>query len=70
MGGIIAAIAIAGLVLWLTGGSRKRTAPAPEDDVTTPIDREELEAAERELADDREARDAEDEDEDWGPGTR
>jgi hypothetical protein len=70
LGTIIAAVAIGAVLLWLFGGSRKRAAPAPEDDVTTAIDREELEAAERELAEDAEARDADDEEEDWGPGTR
>ncbi|MFN0181297.1 MAG: hypothetical protein ACKVZ0_21020 [Gemmatimonadales bacterium] len=70
MGAIIAVAVSAAVLLWLFGGSRKRAAPAPEDDVTTAIDREELEAAERELAEDTEARDVDDDQEDWGPGTR
>jgi hypothetical protein len=70
MGAIIAAVAIGAVLIWLFGGSKKRPPPAPEDDTTTPIDREELEAAERDLADDGGARDVDDPEEDWGPGTR
>jgi beta-lactam-binding protein with PASTA domain len=70
LGALIAVAVVAAVLLWLFGGSRKRAVPAPEDDVTTAIDREELEAAERELAEDTEAQDVDDEEEDWGPGTR
>lgn len=74
---LVIAIAFA-LIIWLfrptrLAGPRPRALPAPEDDITTPIDKDELEAAERELEQDRGARalgedpDAED---DWGPGTR
>jgi hypothetical protein len=47
--------------------------PAPEDDVKTPIDHAALEEAERELNDPR-ARPLcdgiDEDDDDWGPGTR
>jgi hypothetical protein len=70
MGMLIGILAVAGLIAWFMsrGGGN---APDPEDDVTTPIDREALEEAERELLADGGARpigDAIDE-EDWGPGT-
>lgn len=72
---LLGLVIIVGLALWLVGGGRRRRAAAPEDDVTSPIDREALEGAERELEADREARplhDGIDEEEadDWGPGTR
>ena len=71
--GIAALIA---LFAWLTGFGRSRTMVTPEDDIVTPIDEDELAAAERELRDDRTARpihDAVENDpndpDDWGPGT-
>ena len=65
---------LVGIFLWLVLPRRKRT-PAPEDDVTTPIDEAELAAAERQLAEDPEARSLgeraeEAAEDDWGPGTR
>jgi hypothetical protein len=67
--GIVGVVAIVGLLLWLFSGRRKRAAPAPEDDLITPIDRDELAEAERELAEDDGAREADDDaPEDWGPG--
>jgi len=66
---LIGAAALAALLLWLLLPSRRRRIPAPEDDVTTPIDHDELAEAERELAsaDDPSALD-DDEHDDWGPG--
>ena len=46
---LIALAALAAILLWLFTPLRRRRTPAPEDDVSTPLDREELEAAEREL---------------------
>ena len=71
MGSLIGIAAAVAILMWLLG--RKPVEPAPGDDITTPIDREELEQAERELAEDTDARpihDAfEDDEDDWGPGT-
>lgn len=57
------------LLVWLLF-PKQRTVPAPEDDVTTPIDHAELEEAERGLKQDKQARsvDEADEEEYWGPG--
>jgi hypothetical protein len=67
--------ALIALFLWLTGVGRSPRLPAPEDDVTTPIDHDELAAAERELRDDAGARPIQetaesdpDDPDDWGPG--
>jgi len=60
------AIAVALLVFFWP--KPRRATPAPEDDVTTPIDREELEQAERELRESRGRSLDEAEDDDWGPG--
>jgi len=61
------------LLVWLFLPSR-RPLPAPEDDVETSIDQEELAEAERELEDDPGARPLErgldDDQDDWGPGAR
>lgn len=70
MGLLLGLLAIVGVIAWLMSRGGAQT-PAPEDDVTTPIDRAALEEAERELREDGGARpigDALDED-DWGPGT-
>lgn len=74
MGAWIGIIAIAALLFWLLGiGKRQDRRPAPEDDVDTPIDQAELDAAEREVRNDPDAKAAADavdnDDEDWGPGT-
>jgi hypothetical protein len=62
-------IAIAALLLWFFWPKPRRATPAPEDDVTTPIDREELERAERELRESRGSRSLDEaEEDDWGPG--
>lgn len=63
---------IAALLVWLLGiGKRKPI--APEDDVDTPVDRDELAQAEREIKDDPTAKPAadavDDNDDDWGPGS-
>ena len=70
MGMLLGAVAVLALLAWVMK-SGDQPGPAPEDDVTTPIDRAALEEAERELLADDGARpigDAIDE-EDWGPGT-
>lgn len=66
--------AMAALLVWLLGiGKRQDNRASPEDDVDTPIDKDELEAAEREIRDDPDARAAADavdnDDDDWGPGS-
>jgi hypothetical protein len=65
---------MAAVLVWLMGiGRRQDRRVAPEDDVETPIDRDELDAAEREIKDDPDAKAAadavDDSDDDWGPGT-
>ena len=63
------------LLVWLLGVGKRQDArkPAPEDDVNTPIDHSELDAAEREIRDDPDAKAAADavdtDDDDWGPGS-
>jgi hypothetical protein len=75
MAGLIGAAALIAVVLWLFARRRPRAAPAPEDDIETPVDEALLAEAERELEEDPEARplhdgfEKEDAD-DWGPGTR
>lgn len=73
MMGIIGLAAGIGLFLWLIGFGRREPIVAPEDDVTTPTDVDELALAEQELADDASARPIheafEDDDDDWGPGS-
>ena len=73
MSAFLGVAAIIALLIWLMGGKRRRTTRAPEDAVETMVDHKELEAAERELADDQEARPIHDgmvdDDDDWGPGT-
>jgi len=73
MATLIGVVALMVLAVWLLGGRRSPRRAAPEDDVTTPIDAEELARAEREVADDPEARSLddgwEDDRDDWGPGT-
>ena len=66
-------IALLALVLvWLLGLGR-RTPIAPEDDIDTPIDHDELAEAERAVKEDRTAKPAadavDDDDDDWGPGS-
>jgi hypothetical protein len=61
------AIAVALLVFFWP--KPRRATPAPEDDVTTPIDQEELEQAERELRESRGGRSLDEaEEDDWGSG--
>jgi hypothetical protein len=71
--GLWIGVAVLAILLGWLFVPRRRPAPEPEDDVTTPIDRAELEQAEREVKRDGSARAlderVEDED-DWGPGTR
>lgn len=75
MGSLIGIAAIMALLLWLLGVGKARPVPAPEDDVFTTIDTDELAEAEAELAEDpsarpiHEAMEGEDDDEDWGPGS-
>ncbi len=67
--GVVALVAIMG---WLFTRVGPRPAAAPEDDVVTPVDRAELAAAERELAeaDGAEALGDDEGEDDWGPGAR
>ena len=72
MGTLIAVGLIVAFLLWLIGAGRRDREIAPEDDVETPLDRDELAEAEAELMEDAEARsidEAMEDDEDWGPGT-
>lgn len=61
------------LLAWLLGGGRGPSQVAPEDDIDTPVDIGELEAAELEMRDDPSPRPIQDafadDDDDWGPGT-
>ncbi len=68
---VFGAVVVLALLAWVMGFGSPRPAPAPEDDVTTPIDREALAEAERELHEDGGARPIGDaiEEDDWGPGT-
>ena len=72
MGTFVTIVAPIGLLVWFIGGKRTRRTPAPEDDVETPVDRAELEEAERELGEDESARPlrdgVDDDEDDWGPG--
>jgi len=72
MAGLIGAVVLIMVAVWLLAGRQRPREVAPEDDVTTPIDLEELEEAERELEDDLEAGELEDgwddDADDWGPG--
>jgi hypothetical protein len=67
--------AMAALLYWLLGIGKRQDAhrQEPEDDVETPIDHAELDAAEREIRDDPDAKAAadavDDNDDDWGPGS-
>lgn len=65
--------AMAALLVWLLGIGKRQDRRAPEDDVDTPIDSDALEAAEREIQNDPDAKAAADavdsDDDDWGPGS-
>ena len=69
----IGVIALGALLVWLLGAGRGRVPPAPEDDINTPADLDELDEAEREIKDDPDARPAadavDDDEDDWGPGS-
>jgi hypothetical protein len=75
MGSLIGIAAIGAFILWLIGFGRAKPIPAPEDDIFTSVDKDELAEAEAELAEDpaarpiHEAMEGEDDDEDWGPGS-
>jgi hypothetical protein len=73
MGLWIGVAVLGALLVWLFI-PRRRGMPAPEDDVRTPIDQEELDEAERELRGDPGARPLDrgmdDDQDDWGPGAR
>ncbi len=70
MGSILLGVLSVAFLAWLTGVGREKHIPAPEDDLTTPIDEAELEAAEQELLAAEETTTLEEsEDDDWGPGT-
>ncbi|MES2304134.1 MAG: hypothetical protein V4558_01430 [Gemmatimonadota bacterium] len=76
MSSLIAFAVLAAFLVWFLGLGKGRPVAAPEDDVVTPVDEDELEAAEREVREagarpinealaDEEGHD----DDDWGPGT-
>lgn len=75
MGALIGLIALAALFAWLMGFGSRRPAPAPEDDIDSAPDHDELAAAEAELRQDPSARsigealEGEGDDDDWGPGS-
>ncbi len=73
MGTWIGVAALGALLLWLLGAGRRGNPVAPEDDMQTPTDVDELEEAEREVRDDPDARPAadavDDDEDDWGPGS-
>ncbi|MHB1330042.1 MAG: hypothetical protein ACYC2K_17725 [Gemmatimonadales bacterium] len=64
MAGLIGILAAVALIVWFASRPKRRHDDPPVSD------REELEAAERELADDGAPRafDAQDDEDDWGPG--
>ncbi len=68
MGGIFTAVLIVGVLAWLFAPGRRR--PADPADLPEPADREELEAAEREVRDLGVGQQPEDgfAGDDWGPG--
>ncbi|MGH7524818.1 MAG: hypothetical protein ACREK8_10960 [Gemmatimonadales bacterium] len=72
LGTWIGVIVIGAALIWLLGLGRRR-AIAPEDDVDSPVDHDELAAAEREVRNDPDAKPAadavDDDDDDWGPGS-
>jgi hypothetical protein len=72
--GLWIGVALLIALVWWLFLPRRRTARAPEDDVRSPIDRDELAEAERDLERDPRARPLEqgwdDEEDDWGPGAR
>jgi len=58
---------------WMLGIGKRQDRRAAEDDMNTPIDHDELDAAERAVQHDPDAKAAADamvdDDDDWGPGT-
>jgi hypothetical protein len=73
MASIIGLAALGALLVWFLGIGRRPPIVAPEDDLETPIELDELEEAEREIRDDPDAQAAADamvdDDDDWGPGS-
>jgi hypothetical protein len=73
IGQVIGAVALAAVLAWLLGFGKRERMVAPEDDVETPTDVDELTEAEAEVMGEgaRPITDAfdDDDDEDWGPGT-
>jgi hypothetical protein len=72
LGTWIGVIVIGAALVWLLGLGRRRSI-APEDDVNSSIDHDELAAAERDVRNDPDAKAAadavDDDDDDWGPGS-
>lgn len=68
MGGVLTAVLIVGVLAWLFAPGRRR--PPDPADPTEPADRDELEAAEREVRDLGTGQQPEDgfAGDDWGPG--
>jgi hypothetical protein len=61
------------LLIWLLGIGRRKPIVAPEDDVDSAVDHDELAEAEAAIKDDPDAKAAADavadDDDDWGPGS-
>lgn len=73
MGSILVLALVMGLLGWLLGIGKHEREPAPEDDLTTPIDEAELAEAEAELAEAESSNSThditeDDDGDDWGPG--
>ncbi len=73
LGTWIGVAVVAFALVWFLGIGRRKPIVAPEDDLDTPVDRDELAEAERAVKDDPDAKAAADavidDDEDWGPGS-
>lgn len=74
-GSILGIAVLVAVLMWFLGFGRRPPVPAPEDDIATPLDRDELAEAEAELAEDPAARPIHEalgedgQDDDWGPGS-
>lgn len=77
MSSLIALALVAAFLVWMFGFGKGRPVVPPEDDLVTPVDEDELAAAEREVRNDGTARPIGEamageeggDDDDWGPGS-